>query len=161
MNKNKKNKNKRVSKNKNKKIVAVSGGFDPIHVRHAEMIEQASVLGDKLVVIVNNDNWLKKKKGYAFMPESERVKILKSIKGVDEVFLTEHEPDTNDMSICHALRKVRPHIFGKGGDRFIGNIPEVAVCEEINCQIVDGLGDKIQSSSWLLKDYFEKIKKKK
>lgn len=139
-------------------VVAVCGGFDPIHVGHLEMIEKARELGDKLVVILNNDNWLKKKKGYAFMPEEERVKILKAIKWVDDVFLTGHEPDTGDMSVSDALRKVRPHILAKGGDRHKGNIPESAVCEEINCRIVDGLGDKIQSSSWLLKDYFKKIK---
>ncbi|KKR45752.1 MAG: Glycerol-3-phosphate cytidylyltransferase [Parcubacteria group bacterium GW2011_GWC1_40_13] len=119
-------------------VVAVSGGFDPIHIGHVRMIREAKKLGDKLVVIMNNDNWLKHKKGYAFMSENERKEILEAIKGVDEV---------------------RPDIFAKGGDRHIGNIPEVAVCEEIGCKIVSDIGDggKVQSSSWLLKKFSENL----
>lgn len=143
--------------------VAVSGGFDPIHIGHVRMIQEAKKLGDKLVVIMNNDNWLKKKKGYAFMSENERKEILEAIRGVDEVFVTEHEEDTSDISICDALRKVKPDIFAKGGDRHIGNIPEVSVCEEINCKIVSdiGTGGKVQSSSWLLKKFSENLSDKK
>ena len=140
-------------------VVAVSGGVDPIHIGHVRMIREAKKLGDKLVVIMNNDNWLKHKKGYAFMSENERKEILEAIKGVDEVFVTEHTENTSDISICDALRKVRPDIFAKGGDRHIGNIPEVAVCEEIGCKIVSDIGDggKVQSSSWLLKKFSENL----
>mgnify|MGYP001591670219 CR=1 FL=1 len=142
--------------------VAVSGGFDPIHIGHVRMIQEAKKLGDKLVVIMNNDNWLRHKKGYAFMSEMERKEILESIKGVDEVFVTEHEEGTLDISICDALRKVKPDIFAKGGDRHVGNIPEVAVCEEIGCKIVSDIGDggKVQSSSWLLKKFSENLTNK-
>src|SRR3989338_3166929 len=102
---------------KKKTIVAVSGGFDPIHIGHVRMFNEAKKLGDRLVVILNNDNWLKYKKGHVFMPERERKEILEAFEAVDEVFVTEHEDGTTDISICDALRKVRPHIFAKGGDR--------------------------------------------
>jgi D-beta-D-heptose 7-phosphate kinase/D-beta-D-heptose 1-phosphate adenosyltransferase len=151
---------KSVSKKKKPVVVAVSGGFDPLHIGHIRYIQEARKLGDRLVVILNNDNWLTLKKGYVFMPEAERKEIMQAIAGVDEVFITEHAPDTIDISICDALRKVRPHIFAKGGDRNVGNIPEVAVCEEIGCTIVSdmGAGGKVQSSSWLV-DAFKKNKK--
>ena len=131
-------------------VVAVSGGFDPLHIGHVEMFRRAKALGDKLIVILNNDNWLKKKKGYVFMPQKERMEIVKAIRYVDSIILTGHKPDTEDMSVSAELRKLRPHIYGKGGDRHRGNIPEVAVCEEIDCRLVDGLGPKVQSSSWLV-----------
>lgn len=141
-------------KNKNV-VVAVSGGFDPIHMGHIRMFKKARRLGDKLVVILNNDNWLKKKKGFVFMPEKERVEIIKNIKGVDVILLTSHKPNTNDMSVCAELRKLRPNIFANGGDRKLNNIPEVSVCKEIGCKMVFniGKGGKIQSSSWLLAAY--------
>ena len=135
--------------------VAVSGGFDPIHVGHVRMFQDAKKLGDKLVVILNNDNWLKKKKGYVFMPENERKEIIEALDSVDEVFITEHEPGPEDMSVCDALRKIRPHIFANGGDRKLNNIPEVPVCEEIGCEMIFnvGRGGKIQSSSQLVEKY--------
>jgi len=141
--------------------VAVSGGFDPIHIGHIRMFQEAKKLGDRLVVIMNNDNWLNKKKGYSFMSENERKEILESIKGVDEVVITSHAPNTEDMSVCAELEKIRPDIFANGGDRFKDNIPEVAVCESIGCKMVFGLGQdgKVQSSSWLLKRFYEKITK--
>ncbi len=112
---------------------------------------------------MNNDNWLKYKKGYVFMPENERKEILEALVGVDEVFVSEHAPNTSDISICEALKKIRPHIFAKGGDRNTGNIPEVAVCAEINCQIVNnvGAGGKVQSSSWLIAKAADARTKKK
>ena len=136
-------------------IVAVSGGFDPIHIGHVRMFDEAKTLGDKLIVILNNDNWLKKKKGYSFMPEAERKEVIAALKSVDEVYITEHSEDTEDMSVCDALRVVRPDIFVNGGDRKHDNIPEVSVCEEIGTQMVFGIGHggKIQSSSWLLANY--------
>ncbi len=148
---------------KKKKVVAVSGGFDPLHIGHIRYIQEARKLGDELVVILNNDNWLKLKKGYAFMPETERKEILEAIAGVSRVFITEHTADTDDISICAALRSVRPDVFAKGGDRNIGNIPEVAVCEEIDCEIVSdiGAGGKVQSSSWLIEKSKAAMKGKK
>ena len=142
---------------KKKITVAVSGGFDPIHAGHVRMIREAAALGDRLVVIMNNDNWLKNKKGYAFMPQAERKEILESIAGVDEVVVTSHKPIFSDRSVCAELRKIKPDVFANGGDRTGDNIPEVAVCNEIGCVMVFsvGKGGKMQSSSWLLKQFAE------
>lgn len=136
---------------KKRVVVAVSGGFDPLHIGHIRLFQEAKSLGDYLVVIVNNDNWLMKKKGYVFMPEEERKEIIEAIGCVDEVVLTEHSPDTTDMSVCKALEKVKPDIFANGGDRQRNNIPEVATCKKIGCKIIFecGVGGKVQSSSWL------------
>lgn len=142
--------------NSNKAIlVAVSGGFDPFHIGHMRLFREARALGDRLVVILNNDNWLRKKKGTVFMPEAERKEILEAIRYVDQVVLTEHAPNPTDMSVCQELRKLQPQIFANGGDRNIQNIPETSACEEIGCVMVFnvGAGGKVQSSSWLLKKY--------
>ncbi len=142
-----------------KKIVCVSGGFDPIHVGHVRMIREAAALGDELVVILNNDNWLKKKKGHAFMPEDQRREILEAIKGVTRVVLTSHEPDLADRSVCRELREIRPHVFAQGGDRDPKDAldpnssqnPEARLCAELGIEIAYGVGrgGKVQSSSWL------------
>lgn len=133
-------------------VVAVSGGFDPVHIGHIRMFYEAKKMGTKLVVILNNDNWLTKKKGFIFMPQTERKEIIEAIKGVDEVVLTAHPQNPEDMSVCAELKVVRPHIFANGGDRKLDNIPEIPVCEEIGCKMVFnvGYGGKVQSSSWLL-----------
>jgi len=143
-----------------KKIVAVSGGFDPIHVGHVRMIREAAALGDELVVIVNNDNWLRAKKGHVFMAEVERTEIIDGIKGVTRVVLTKHEPNCTDMSVCDALREIKPDIFANGGDRFSDNTPEAVLCQELGIEAVFniGQGGKIQSSSWLsAKDRSERL----
>ena len=143
-----------------KTVVAVSGGMDPIHVGHIRMFKKAKSLGDELVVILNNDNWLKKKKGFVFMPEKERKEIIEALASVDRVVLTGHKKNPTDMSVCVELKKIKPDIFANGGDRTRKNIPEVAVCEEIGCKMVFGIGDggKVQSSSWLVADVAEKLK---
>ena len=143
-------------------VVAVSGGFDPLHIGHVRMMQEAKKLGDKLVVILNNDNWLKKKKGYFFMPQDERAEIIKALACVDEVMLTRHPENPADMSVCESLLELRPDIFANGGDRTDKNVPEVAAAEKIGCQLVYnvGAGGKVQSSSWLLKKFGELIKKK-
>lgn len=150
-----------VKQKKKLKVVAVSGGFDPVHIGHVRMFKTARKLGDELVVILNNDNWLKKKKGYAFMPEKERKELLENIRWVDKVVLTGHLENSNDMSVCRELEKIKPDIFANGGDRKLDNIPEVGVCKKHHIKMVFniGQGGKVQSSSWLLKNYFEKIKK--
>src|ERR1700682_5383705 len=102
---------------KSKKVVMVSGGFDPVHIGHVRLFEEAKKLGDELVVVINNDNWLKLKKGYAFMPEHERKEIIKEFGAVDRVILSSHKKNTKDISISKDLRSIRPHIFAKGGDR--------------------------------------------
>ena len=146
---------------KKKIIVAVSGGLDPVHVGHIRLLREAKKLGDELVVILNNDNWLKKKKGFVFMPQNERKEIVKSIRWVDRVVLSSHPQDPKDMSLNAELEKIRPNIFANGGDRTKKNIPEITVCKEINCRMVFnvGSGGKVQSSSWLIKKIFEKTKK--
>ncbi len=139
-------------KNKKIKVVAVSGGFDPVHIGHVRMFEAAKKLGSKLVVILNNDNWLQKKKGYVFMHEKERKEIIEAFSVVDKVVITKHPKHPKDMSVCNELKKIKPDIFANGGDRKLDNVPEVDVCEKINCQMVFnvGKGGKVQSSSWLV-----------
>lgn len=146
---------------KNKtKIVAVSGGFDPVHIGHVRMFTAAKKLGDKLVVILNNDNWLKKKKGYVFMHEKERQEIIEAFSVVDKVVITKHPKNPKDMSVCDSLRQVKPYIFANGGDRKLNNVPEVKVCKEIKCKMVFnvGRGGKVQSSSWLVNKQKIKLK---
>ena len=142
----------------NKKIVvAVSGGFDPPHSGHIEMFRAAKALGDELVVIINNDNWLRAKKEHPFMPEHERKAIIEEFQCVDKVVLTDHGEDPQDMSVVEALRKVRPHIFANGGDRKKENTPEGEAADEIGYKMEFNVGGgKIQSSSWILKEYLEK-----
>ena len=139
----------------NKKTIAVSGGFDPIHIGHIRLFQKAKKLGDKLIIIINNDNWLKLKKGRAFMPEKEKKEIIEALACVDRVVLTQHEAGTKDMSICEDLEILKPNIFANGGDRTEKNIPELDICKKIGCEIVFnvGQGGKVQSSSWLLKKH--------
>ncbi|MDR3582702.1 MAG: adenylyltransferase/cytidyltransferase family protein [Candidatus Pacebacteria bacterium] len=142
---------------KKKIVVAVSGGFDPIHIGHVRMFEHAKALGDELVVILNNDNWLRKKKGYAFMAEAERKEVIEGLRAVDRVVLTAHGAEPEDMSVAEALRELRPDVFANGGDRKQENTPEGDVCAELGIEMAFnvGHGGKVQSSSWLLKKYHE------
>jgi len=130
------------------RMVAVSGGFDPIHVGHVRMIQEAAKLGEHVVVIVNSDEWLKRKKGYAFMPFEERAEIVSALAGVDSVV----KADDADNTVCETLIKLKPDIFANGGDRKSGNIPEYKLCDDLNIEMVFGVGgsDKPQSSSWLI-----------
>ena len=125
------------------KVVAISGYFDPIHVGHLEYINMAKKLGDKLVVIVNNNYQCELKKGKPFMDEKDRVTIVSNLKNVDEVFLSIDE----DKTVCASLEKIRPDIFANGGDRKNYEIPESVICKKYDIKIIDGLGDKIRSSS--------------
>jgi D-beta-D-heptose 7-phosphate kinase/D-beta-D-heptose 1-phosphate adenosyltransferase len=147
---------------KKKNIIAVSGGFDPLHVGHVRFFKEAKKMGNELVVILNNDNWLKKKKGFVFIPQKERKEIIESLRWVDRVILTGHSPITEDMSVNTELRKLKPKIFANGGDRTKKNIPEAEVCKEINCKMVFniGKGGKIQSSSRLLKNFLKEVNNK-
>jgi len=141
-------------KKKKSIIVAVSGGFAPIHIGHIRLFQTAKKLGNKLIIILNNDNWLKKKKGYIFMTQQERKEIIQALTCVDKVVLTRHPKNPKDMSICAELKRIKPDIFANGGDRTKKNIPEVKTCQEIGCQMVFNVGgQKIQSSSWLLDKY--------
>ena len=127
------------------KVVATSGYFDPLHVGHIECLELAKQLGDKLIVIINNDFQTKLKKGKSFMTQDDRMKIIESLKCVDEVFLSIDK----DKSQCETLKYLKPNIFAKGGDRTIKEIPEAKICKELGIKIIDGLGKKIRSSSEL------------
>jgi cytidyltransferase-like protein len=128
------------------KRVAISGYFDPIHVGHLELIHLAKQLGDKLIVILNNDHQASLKKGKAFMKEEERKKIVEALRDVDEVFLSIDQ----DRTVCKSLEAVKPDMFAQGGDRNFGEVPETPICKEYNIEMVDGLGKKIQSSSELV-----------
>jgi len=125
------------------KIVATSGYFDPLHIGHIECLELAKQLGDKLIVIVNNDLQAKLKKGKSFMIQEDRMKIISALECVDEVFLSIDK----DKTQCESLKHLKPHVFAKGGDRMSNEIPESEVCKELGIKIVDGLGEKIRSSS--------------
>ena len=129
------------------KIVCTSGYFNPLHKGHVEYMEKARVLGDKLIVIVNNDKQRALKGSKEFMDEQERMLIVKALRCVDEVVLSIDE----DSTVCKTLEMIKPDIFAKGGDRFNSEIPEAKVCKSLGIEMIDGLGGKIQSSSWLLK----------
>jgi len=147
---------KKNKKNKKPKIIAVSGYWNPLHVGHLRMFEEAKKLGDVLVVITNSDAQVKMKGSVPFMNEKDRMEIVKALKVVDRVVLSIDK----DRSVCKTLEKIQPHIFANGGDRTKENIPEVAICEKINCKMVFNVGGgKIQSSSWLLEKYAKNTKK--
>ncbi len=139
------------------KVVAVSGGFDPVHLGHLYMFEEAKALagpGGKLIAILNCDAWLVRKKGRAFMNQADRAKMVRAFKVVDEVYILESE--RNDVG--EALERIRPHIFANGGDRRNTNdIPEAVVCEKYGIEMVFnvGQGGKMRSSSELLAKYAE------
>lgn len=130
-------------------IVCVSGYFDPLHVGHIEYFKLSKKLGDKLMVIINNDHQAKLKKGNSFMPCDERIKIIQELKCVDYVVKS---IDT-DRTVCETLRtlKPKPKYFCNGGDQNNNTIPETSICNERGIELRDGFGDKIQSSSWLIK----------
>ena len=129
-----------------KKTVAVSGGFDPIHVGHIRMIREAAEHGD-VIVIANSDEWLLRKKGYVFMPLKERAEIIQSIKGVAAVF----QADDDDDTVTESLLRLKPDIFANGGDRKQQNTPEMKVCDDIGIEMLWNVGGgKIQSSSELV-----------
>lgn len=139
-------------KTKRKKIVVgVSGPFDPIHVGHIEYLQKARKLGDELIVLLNNDNWLVAKKGYCFMPEKDRKKIVEALACVDYVRISKHKPGTIDWSSIEGLIAVRPDIFANGGERKKGNTPETEYCKANGIKMIFGVGRKLRSSSDLVK----------
>ncbi len=154
---------KKINKKKHV-VVAVSGGFDPMHIGHVRMFQAARKLGDRLVVILNNDNWLRAKKGFVFMPEQERAELILAYSFVDRVVLTDHRPGDPEYGMSRTLAKVRPDIFANGGDRKAEeDIFEGDVCRRYNIKMVFnvGRGGKVQSSSWLTKAAVRKHKSKK
>ena len=139
-----------------KTIVVVSGGFDPVHSGHIKLIKAARALGDQLIVGINSDEWLARKKGRAFMPWNERLCVLNNLSSVDEVYTFDDE----DGTACHLLQQVRAHypdaqiVFANGGDRTASNIPEMTVVDP-DLTFVFGVGgeDKANSSSWILQEW--------
>ena len=132
------------------KTVLVAGGFDPLHIGHIQHFKEAKALGDVLVVAVNSDADMVRKKGYCFMPHLERMEIIKAIKYVDRVIPV----IDSDGSCAATIMEVRPEIFAKGGDRNPKDNPipqnEIDACNRIGCEIVYGIGGgKVQSSSAL------------
>ena len=136
------------------KQIMVSGGFDPIHIGHVQMIQHAAKWGE-VVVVVNSDEWLKRKKGYVFMPWEERVEILGNIKGVIMV----SGVDDSDGTVCEAIKRIKPDAFANGGDRKKENTPEMKVCDDLGVQMLWGVGgaNKPQSSSWLVNKAMEQL----
>jgi len=126
--------------------VLVSGGMDPLHVGHIKLLRDASLCG-KVIVALNSDEWLIRKKGYCFMPWEERAEILMAILYVRDVIRV----DDSDDTVCDALHRLDPDYFGNGGDRAEDNTPEKQLCEELGIKMLWGLGGgKIQSSSELV-----------
>jgi cytidyltransferase-like protein len=139
-----------------KKIVLVTGGFDPVHSGHIAYFKAAKTLGDMLIVGLNSDEWLERKKGRAFMPWNERLCIVNNLAMVDEVYTFNDEDD----SARHFIQQVRAHyptatlVFANGGDRTQDNIPEMDVAD-IDTKFVFGVGgfNKANSSSWILEEW--------
>ncbi|MBM3262155.1 MAG: adenylyltransferase/cytidyltransferase family protein [candidate division Zixibacteria bacterium] len=130
------------------RIVCTSGGFDPLHPGHASCLIASRNFGDTLVVLVNGDGFLRRKKGKPFMDLTARCRVVACIRGVGYVVPFEVE---NDDTVCEALRMLRPHVFTKGGDRTdISNIPEWTVCRELGIELVTGVG---QAKAWSSSDY--------
>lgn len=137
----------------------VSGGFDPLHIGHIRYMQDAKKLGDHLVVVVNNDNWIRMKKGKEFMSHKERKEIIEAITFVDEVVVSSHKKNTKDPSVCNEIRKIKPDIFANGGDRFADNIPEFKLCNKLGIKMVFnvGRGGKMRSSTELVRKYLKKV----
>jgi cytidyltransferase-like protein len=136
-----------------KKAVIVSGYFNPIHKGHIEYFNAAKKRGEALFVIVNNDYQRELKGSKEFQTQEERLFIVENIKAVDKVFIS---IDT-DRTVCetikyiHRMESVQFNLaFANGGDQNNSCIPEAPICAELNIELLDGLGEKIQSSSWLL-----------
>ena len=141
-------------------IIVVSGGFDPIHSGHIEYLKSAKEYGDKLIVALNSDSWLKKKKGKPFMTFNERKSILEAVQYVSEVINFEDDKKGSCINALLKIKKLYPNdkiFFANGGDRNINNIPEMSVS---GIEFLFGVGgnDKKNSSSWMLNNwqyYFE------
>jgi D-beta-D-heptose 7-phosphate kinase/D-beta-D-heptose 1-phosphate adenosyltransferase len=131
-----------------KKVICVSGGFDPVHIGHLRMMQEAARYGD-VIAIVNSDQWLMRKKGYIFMPFEERCEIIQGFACVSGTTFV----DDSDATVCEALSRIKPDYFANGGDRKTDNTPEMDVCEKLGIDLLWSVGGgKIQSSSTLVND---------
>ena len=137
-----------------KNIIILSGGFDPVHKGHLRMFRQASWLGHQVIVGLNSDEWLTRKKGKPFMDFNERKEILEAFRYINQVIPF----DDSDDSACDLIEKVNDMYdtdqkiyFANGGDRKVDNVPEVDTCKDLGVVMLWGVGGgKIQSSSWLI-----------
>ena len=137
-------------------VVVITGGFDPLHSGHISYINAARKLGDILVVGVNSDEWLVRKKGRSFMPFEDRISIIQSLQGVDYA-IPFNDLDNSAKDAITWARRVYPEdkiIFANGGDRTLNNIPEMDIVDD-NLEFVFGVGgeDKANSSSWILEEW--------
>lgn len=135
-------------------VAIVSGYFDPLHIGHLDYLEMASLLADELVVIVNHDDSAALKKGRAFQPAEERLRIVESLACVTYAVM---QSPKDAGSVVETIREIvaedpfAKYWFANGGDRHNKEIPEAAICDALNVKIVDGLGDKIRSSSEIVR----------
>ena len=139
---------------KKPKAIIVSGYFNPIHKGHLEYFNNAKTQADILIVIVNNDHQRELKGSKEFQDENERLLIVSNIKTVDKVILSSDK----DRTVCKSIENIVSQFgseynlaFANGGDQNNNNVPEREICKKLNVTLIDGLGDKIQSSSWLIK----------
>ena len=127
-------------------LAMISGGFDPLHVGHLALIRHATSYG-LVVVALNSDDWLRRKKGYTFMPWGERSRILLALEDIYQV----HPVIDTDDTVAEAIREINPDFFLNGGDREVADRREEAICAELRItQIFDAGGKKVQSSGWLV-----------
>lgn len=136
-----------------KKLVIVSGYFNPLHKGHLELFKKAKEVGDLLCVIVNNDKQRELKGSKYFQDEDERIEIIRALSIVDMAWISVDEDSTQNATLKLMVNKFYGSmklIFANGGDQTNETIPESEICKQFDIELVDGLGDKIQSSSWLL-----------
>lgn len=139
---------------KKNKVIIVSGYFNPLHKGHLELFQRSKELGDYLYVIVNSDLQRELKGSKEFMKEDERLSIVRNLKQVNEAMISLDLDKTQCETLRYLYNKLGNHYdlyFANGGDQNNDTIPEREVCEELGIKLIDGLGGKIQSSSWLLK----------
>ena len=144
-----------IKENWSKNIIILSGGFDPVHKGHIRMFREAANLGANVIIGLNSDEWLTRKKGKPFMEWEERAEILQSCRFVNKVLPMNDDDDTASdiiFKVCRLYNKEDVNIyFANGGDRGEGNVHELATCERLNVTMLWGIGGgKIQSSSWLI-----------
>ena len=136
-----------------KKAIIVSGYFNPLHKGHLDLFEKAKEIGDLLIVIVNNDNQREIKGSKFFQDEEERIRIIRSLSIVDMAWISIDKDSTQNETLKLMVEKFYGSMklaFANGGDQNNNTIPESEICRQFDIELIDGLGDKIQSSSWLL-----------
>lgn len=138
-----------------KKAVIVSGYFNPLHKGHLELFKKAKEVGDILIVIVNNDKQREMKGSQFFQDEEERIEIIRALSVVDMAWVSVDDDSTQNKTLKVMVDKFYGSMklaFANGGDQNNDTIPEADICRQFGIELIDGLGDKIQSSSWLLKN---------